>query len=185
MKKCALILFLVYSSLTVFAQTTKTTIVVDKEQNGRRIILTKREFLYSDGDHHANFGLSCSEDKYYRSFILFIDFYEGKLQMEKGARLLLKFDDGSVIELRNQKKIGPYDYEVTKNVEYHVEAMYKITPQQIKEMMDKTLVKIRIEHSIGEIDREVQSKLLPLVLNCNLFDINDALEKPKDFYSDF
>lgn len=170
-------------------------LIMDKvELNGNRKIISKPQKLYSSFSSLRNkvsyYNLFCEVfPKNDTIFIMMLTLNEGKLQIDEGRKLLIKFEDESVMELSNFTRIGPadYQYEVTSDgTNYYVIPWYLITRKQIHELMTKKAVKVRIEHNVGQIDCELTDlNRLSKGMTAAYESIKDALSKNKNIYSDF
>lgn len=143
----------------VFAQ-----ISVDKvEENGNRIIITDYSSLYTGWTNAASFRLGYIHFEDVELYNLSLLLNEGKMQIEEGRKLLLKFSDGSTMELSNSKQIGPADYEYRTSkygTTYLVCPSYKISEDEIKRIIEGEVVKIRIENNIEFFDRDIKKNKL-------------------------
>ncbi len=129
-------------------------------EDSTRIVLSYWANLYTEWSTAASFsiGYAVNKNNVYL-WMLELCLNESKLQIAKGRKLLLKLDDGSIIELENSKDIGPGDYEVkvTKyGTNYYVYPSYDITEEQIQQIINGNVSKIRIEHEVGYLDREIK-----------------------------
>lgn len=151
---CAICLFASYSS---FAQ-----IHMDKvEEDGSRIIITSSKNIYKGWLNAAAVCLvyATLPEQEYETIELSLTLNEGKMQFDKGRKLLLKFNDGSIMELSNSEHIGPTDYTyavTSEGTDYYTHPRYPITKEQITEIVRKEVVKIRIENNVGYFDREIK-----------------------------
>lgn len=194
MKKLYLLLFLVPSLFLVSCMGSGSIargVSVDKvEGDGQRTVLSMSNNLYTEWNSAAAFRLACFvSSKRDTTFVLMLTLNEGKMQIDEGRKLLIKFDDNSIMELSNITRIGPADYEyrVTKyGTDYYVQPAYAITEKQIHELMTKKAVKVRIEHDIDQIDRELSDlNKLGKGITAAYESIKEALGKSKNIYSDF
>lgn len=157
MKKFSIIFLMLCATINIFAQQ------MDKqEDDGSRIIISSAENLYSKFSTAAGFDLSTvimpSGEQYWW---LDLTLNEGKGQIDVGRVLLIKFDDGSVLELKNDKEIGPadYTYQVTKyGTNYYLHPRYPITVEQLDKLKTGNVTKVRVEHNIGYFDRDINTK---------------------------
>ncbi len=194
MKKLLLSFFLVPSVLFVSCLGTNTIsrgVSIDKiENDGSRSIVSDINNLYAEWTSAAAFRLSCLiTSTHDTTFILMVTLNEGKLTIDKGRKMLIKFEDNTIMELSNISKIGPtdYDYNVTRyGTDYYVYPDYKLTVNQINELMTKKAVKVRIEHDLGEIDRELSGQnKLGKGITAEYESIIEALNTKKNIYSNF
>lgn len=103
-----MLLFLAFISITsAYAQINKDKV----EEDGSRVILSDSKNLYRKMASAAGFYLAYVLDAQgNEEWSLEVKLNEGKYQIAVGRKLLIKSDDGSVMELQNSKEIGPADY---------------------------------------------------------------------------
>lgn len=156
MKKLLFLAVCLFSTTIAFSQ-----ISADKvEEDGSRWIVTDNTNLYTGWSHAAAFNLSYSlkvngEETYEITLCL----NEGKMQFERGRKLLIKFKDGSMMELKNNQKIGPADYEYETSsfgTSYYTFPQYSITEEEIQKIIDGVAIKIRIENDVEFFDRDIK-----------------------------
>jgi hypothetical protein len=156
MKKFLLFAVCFICSSIAFAQ-----ISADKvEEDGSRWILTENSNLYTGWTNAAAFNLSYTlkvngEETYEITLCL----NEGKMQFEEGRKLLIKFKDGSMMELKNNRKIGPADYKynvTSTGTDYFTFPQYSITEEEIQKIIDGEAIKIRIENDVEFFDRTIK-----------------------------
>lgn len=176
---------LFFYSTSVFSQ-----IAVDKvEEDGSRYIIATSELLYRGWDYSAGFRLSYIElpdsDPIYT---LSVNLNEGKMQFDKGRKLLLKFKDDSILELENIEEIGPgdYEFEVTSaGTNYYTFPKYKITEEDIEKIIAGQVVKIRVENNIEFFDREIKKNRVSKGLKSMYDAIKAKRETKNDVYQGF
>lgn len=179
----ALCLFASYSS---FAQ-----ISIDKViEDGSRIIVSDYYNIYSE---RSSAAAACVEyivlpknnfEHYEISFAL----NEGKMQFDEGRKLLLKFKDGSVMELSNTKVIGPTDYEYTASkyvTNYYTYPSYEVTEEQLKQIISGEVVKVRIENNIEYFDRKIKRNKFSKAIQKSYEAILSKKKVKNDIYTDF
>lgn len=157
MKKLIALIFCFCSFFVISAQQ------IDKqEEDGSRWIISSGENLYSTFSTGAGFDLRVNVfpngDKLW-SFCVTTN--EGKGTIDSGRVILIKFDDGSVMELKNCNPIGPadYEYQVTKyGTNYYLNPHYPVTEEQLQKLLTGKVTKVRIEHDAGHFDRDINSK---------------------------
>lgn len=181
MKFFLLLAVCVISSPIAFAQ-----IKADKvEEDGSRWIVTDNNNLYVGWDKSAGFNLSYSlkangEETY--EITLCLD--EGKMQFEKGRKLLIKFKDGSIMELKNNKKIGPTDYKYLSK-SYLTYPQYSVTEEEIQKIINGEATKIRVENDMEFFDRDIKKNKFSKGLK-NAFEAIKAKKETKnDIYEGF
>ncbi len=180
-----------FASVILSSCSVQKVIQVDKvEGNGKRTIASKNYNLYMGFTTSIWYNLDCivlSEGD--TSFFLELTIIDNsRLQIDKGRKLLIKFEDGTIMELQNFTKIGPGDYQYkvsSGSVNYYMEPFYSITQEQIKQLMTKRASKIRIEHDIDVIDRNITAKKLSNGISEAYTMIMKALKTTKTIYSDF
>ena len=185
MNKVLIIALLVLSAIGANAQ----KIVVDKvESDGSRIIQTKYATIYSKMFSGGAVSLCCSANDTDTVFAISLMLNEQKQEIDEGRKLLIKLNDGTILTLENINKIGPLDYEVRRvynSVEYLVYPMYYVSREDIMQMINKGVVKLRIETDTDNLDREIKQTKMSDALKTGLSNIEKALVVKKDIYSDF
>ena len=185
MKKFLLLAVCVISSTIAFAQ-----IKADKvEEDGSRWIVTDNTNLYKGWTNAAAFNLSYSlkvngEESYEITLCL----NEGKMQFEEGRKLLIKFKDGSMMELKNNKKIGPADYKYqtsSSGTSYFTFPHYSVTEEEIQKIIDGEAIKIRVENDIEFFDRDIKKNKFSKGLKNAYEAIKAKKETKNDVYEGF
>lgn len=185
MKKFLLLAVCVISSTIAFAQ-----IKADKvEEDGSRWIVTDNTNLYTGWTNAAAFNLSYSlkvngEESYEITLCL----NEGKMQFEEGRKLLIKFKDGSMMELKNNKKIGPADYKYqtsSSGTSYFTFPHYSVTEEEIQKIIDGEAIKIRVENDIEFFDRDIKKNKFSKGLKNAYEAIKAKKETKNDVYEGF
>lgn len=159
MKKILTIVFCVLL-FPIFGYSQNVRIDKYSVEDSTRIVLSYWKNLYTEWSSAASFsvGYAITKNNLYL-WQLELCLNETKLQIGIGRKLLLKFDDGTIIELENAKEIGPadYEYKVTKyGTNYYVYPSYNITEDQIQQIINGNVIKLRIEHEVGYLDRELK-----------------------------
>lgn len=185
MKKLLVLFLGFFISTNVFSQ-----ISVDKvEEDGTRSIITESEKLYTGWSNAAGIRLA-----YYESpnsepiYQILLTLNEGLMQFDLGRKLLLKFKDGSVLELVNVKKIGPADYEYSvssSGTSYYTFPKYSVTEEQIDKIIKGEVVKIRIENNIEHFDRNIKKNKFSKNLESMYKAIKSKKETNNDVYQNF
>lgn len=185
MKKILLIALLALSAMGAYAQ----KVVMDKvEPDGSRHILTKYTTIYSKMFSGGAAALYCIANESDTTFYISLMLNEQKPEIDEGRKLLVKLSDETILTLENAKKIGPFDYEtrqVYNSIEYLVYPMYYVSRDDIMQMINKGVVKLRIETDIDNLDRDIKKTKMSDILETSLSNIDDALTVKKDIYSDF
>jgi len=173
-----LITFTLFISLMGYSQ----KITYDKtDEEGSRVILTSEESIYTGWTNSAalNMGVvTYGKNNADSLLVIFLTLNEGILQFEKGRKLLLKCQNGDIIELQNTREIGAGDYKsnVTSS---GTSPQYSVTEEQIQKIIDGNIVKIRIETNTGELDRDIKkNKFSKAVANDYPF-LKERLKKQK------
>lgn len=151
-------------------------------EDSTRIIMSHSKNLYSEWASGASFSVEYGKSGNIEIWSIGLCLNEGKRVIDKGRKLLLKFDDGSIIELKNNTEIGPgdYEYEVSKyGTNYYVYPSYNITEEQIQKIIDGNVIKVRIEDNIGYLDREIKGKKKKSVKSRMSEDMKELYENVK------
>ena len=144
----------------------KPKVETDKQyEDGRRHISTKSVSFANTGMRGKVYPTICWLRKSIwdngTSYTLVFDIMrEGKTLIGEGSRLLLKFDDDSIIELTINNKVDGLSNEpnVGRSVYgggmvytyYTCHPSYSLTEQQIQKIISQEVVKIRMEINTGE-----------------------------------
>lgn len=151
-------------------------------EDSTRIIMSHSKNLYSEWASGASFSVEYGKSGNTEVWSIGLCLNEGKRVIDKGRKLLLKFDDGSIIELENNTEIGPgdYEYEVSKyGTNYYVYPSYNITEEQIQKIIDGNVIKVRIEDNVGYLDREIKGKKKKSVKSRMSEDIKELYDNVK------
>lgn len=190
-RKNKTLLFIFAITFLMASCATAKIIEVDKAlENGRRTISTKSYNLYMGFTSSIWYNLKCIMLKEGdTTFFLGLTLVEKeKIQIDKGRKLLIKFDDGSIMELSNFTRIGPGDYQYSVSsgsVSYYFMPQYTITEEQITKLSNKKVIKIRIEHDIDVIDRDITARKLNNGISEAYAAIIETLRTRKTIYTDF
>ncbi len=166
-------------------------LLVDKvEDDGSRSIITKSKYLYNNFNDAALIQLGCfkfsERGEQYIQFYLYITLDDEIMQIDIGRKLLIKFSDGSIMELRNCREASPINYHVTWfGTNCYLQPKYILTENQLREIISNDAIKLRIENNKGYIDKQVKKNRLSKLLGSMYKDIQKALSVQKDIYSDF
>ena len=185
MKEILLLAVCFISSSIAFAQ-----ISADKvEEDGSRWIVTENSNLYTGWTNAASFNLSYSlKVNGEETYEITLCFNEGKMQFEKGRKLLIKFKDSSILELINNKEIGPTDYKYKTSptgTSYFTFPRYSVTEEDINKIIDGEVVKIRVENDIEYFDRDIKKNKFSKGLKRAYEAIKAKKETKNDVYEGF
>lgn len=175
MKKRLLLTFLLISSLCIQAQ----KVFIDKvDSEGKRFIATSPR----------GFSLACFAKGSDTTWAL--TYYLGeKREIDRGRKMLIKLTDGQIITLENDNQIGPLDYETffySGSLHYVVQPMYKISKKDIMSIIQKGIIKIRIETNIDVQDRiEKDCKRFTKLFTKAYKNITKSLRTKMTLYSNF
>lgn len=173
------------------------SVAVDKYsvEDSTRILVSNSKFLYQTISNSTMFSLGCVVTPSGRKlWSLHLRIEEYKMTISQGRKFLIKFDDGTVMQLENHTEIGPadYDYKVTSSgTKYSVSPNYVITEDQIMQIIKGNVVKVRIENNTGYIDREMRGftkkkpSKFPEYLNEMYQNIQQALSSERKITDDF
>ncbi len=186
MKKFLISAICIFASYSSFAQ-----ISIDKvEEDGSRIIVSSEVNIYTEWTSAAAARVEYitipQDDIEHYEIILTLN--EGKMQFDEGRKLLLKFKDGSVMELSNTEAIGPadYEYQVTDyGTNYYTYPSYIVTEEQLKQISSGEVVKVRIENNIEYFDREIKKNKFSKAIQKSYEAILSRKQVKNDVYSDF
>ncbi len=185
MKKCVFILVGIITSTFTFGQ-----VRIDKvEEDGSRFILTENSNIYKGWTNAGAFNLCYTlkvngEEDYDMTLCL----NEGKMQFEEGRKLLLKFKDGSMMELKNHEKIGPTDYKYQVSsigTSYFTFPKYILTVEEIQKIIDGEVIKIRIENDVEFFDRDIKKNKFSKGMKKAFESINAKKTTKNDVYEGF
>ena len=113
------------------------------------------------------------------------------MKISKGRKFLLKFQDGSIMELENIREIGAADYDYhTSNygTTYSVYPSYPLSEDELKKIIDGGVVKVRLENNVETIDMELvkaRTKQVSRELNQLYTEIKKVAQVEKKITDDF
>lgn len=146
MKRHLLTILACALALSVQAQ---TAIVADRQENGGRLISTSNEKVCSARDQMMCVGMTETirneKPTYYIDIQIYLDHPEN---IGENRLLLMKFSDGEVMELKNQKRISEHDCGYTTSnyrTTYFMIPSYAVTNEQLQSIQTKRVVKVRVE----------------------------------------
>ena len=178
-------MFCLLISVNLFSQ-----IEIDKvEGNGSRFIITKHKNIYTEWTSAAAMSLSYmltsgGDENYQISLCL----NEGKMQFDKGRKLLIKFKDNSIMELVNSVHIGPADYKVDITrfgTDYYTYPTYNVSVEDIQKIINGEVVKIRVENNLEFFDRNIKKNKFSTVIKNAFEAINSRKTVKNDVYEGF
>lgn len=185
MKKLLFLAVCLFSTTIAFSQ-----ISADKvEEDGSRWIVTKNSNIYTGWNNAAALNLTYilavnGEETYEITLCL----NEGKMQFEEGRKLLIKFKDDSMMELKNNRKIGPADYKynvTSTGTDYYTFPQYPITEEEIKKIIAGEVIKIRVENDIEFFDRNIKKNKFSKGIKTAYEAIKAKKETKNDVYEGF
>lgn len=160
MKKILFVLVMSLMCLNIQAQVDEPLIEEDKqEDSGTRKILTNYVYFAKGDNKEESLGLS------YYHYVLSdgktIDQYAisllrtslVRMVLDKGRKLLLKFDNDSVLTLKTLTAVKTYNNVYSRISDcYKVLYTYYATKDDLKKIMDNNVRKIRIEENDSYTD---------------------------------
>ena len=114
-------------------------------QNGKREISSKYEKLYESLTGMGVYNLILVQDNENTdeiSIYLHLQLREGDVIMSEGRKLLIKFDDDSIMELSNLCEVS----------------IYLLSSDNLASLLNKNAVKIRIDTDKGYFDKKINEK---------------------------
>ena len=171
-------IFLSLFIINVYAQ-----IAIDKvEKDGSRTIITKEKWI--NGNESASIGCIISPDGKNSVYVLIMKVH--KMEIDEGRKLLLKFKDESIMELKNRKKIGPLDYVWWSYLTSRICSVlpeYVLMEEDIDKIIQNDVVKMRLENNIEYID--LKCKKFSKVIKEQYESINSVKSKKNGIYDGF
>lgn len=190
MKKILILFLTIFSCFSNIAAKEKNYIDSDNvDVSGNRTITSKDETLYTANGgfmtkHRLIAKVNSAGDS---TFFLLIRFNGNKMTMEEGSALLLKLGSGKNIELKSNR-VGPADIDFVSTMigsTYFVNGFYEITEEQIQEIIENDVIKIRVQWSGGTFDKEIKKQAMSKMLSKAYPAIKAALSEQKSLYDDF
>lgn len=170
----------------------------DKTKNDTRIISTSSKSIGTKATllGHKNISFSflvnaTKDSTFYELFVTYLcseNLNNDRPEINKGNSLLLKKEDGNIIELHNKTKIGLRDsYPLLKGryIYYITIPIYTITREQINDIIKNDIIKVRIETDSNPIDMEISKGKISKIFKKNMQLIDNALKNKKSAYKDF
>lgn len=190
MKKfISIILTVIFCVASISAKQQKYIESDNVDVSGNRTVLSKDETLYtSNGGFMTKHRLVAKiNEAGDTTFFLMIRFNGNKMTMEEGSLLLLKLGNGKNIELKSNR-VGPEDIDFVSTMigsTYFVNGLYEITEEQIQEILESDVTKIRVQWSGGTFDKEIKKQALSKMLSKAYPAIKAVLAENKTIYDDF
>ena len=163
----------------------KTDVLSDEIKNdGSRVIVSQYYSVFSALVTASTFTLDCITTKATQpQYFLHLYLNMGDILVEGGKALLLKLDNNEVIEL---KSLEESKYEISDSNRRIVDASYPIEESMLKKIMERSIVKIRIEYNGGYFDRQFKKNKFGDNLKIAYNNIQLALQKEsKSIRDDF
>ena len=181
MKKTLLLLLL----LTAFCPSFANKIIVDKVENGLRFVQTKptsHVFAVWETLTDGGIELQCYQNMNIKEIKLYHLVIYHYFDIEEGSRLLLKMENDSIMELRSML----HSFTIDRSFTYTI---YSVSEEQLQELMNNNVVKIRVETESGNKDSKVYGKMFSKTIAKDYKLIEETLlkevPKEKTFYDDF
>lgn len=175
MKKLFLFSVLVIASSFCYAQDIDEDIYDD---NGNRTIITDEGEFGNDHEVRMVYEIPKGAEKPTKLLDFLI---EDNGKMEKGRLLLIKFEDGSVMELKNRADVYPH-FRFPHMV---IEPMFVVTDEQLDQICTKNVVKVRFEQDNDMIDVNVKrNKMSKFITKCRAY-LDEALNNKRDVRANF
>lgn len=186
MKKILFLFLLALYSINSLSQVTVNKV----EQDGSRIILTEEFRIYDYKLTSCGFArLNCVIDSNgEENYFLGLTLNEGIMTFNKGRKLLLKFQDDSIMELENIEEIELTDNKLEQSLShsfYLVYPEYPVTKEQIQNIINNEIVKIRIENNSEYFDRNIKKNKFSKGIKSAYEDIQEKKLTKKDIYEGF
>lgn len=168
---------------TIFAE----KVIVDKIKDGFRIVQTERTphvFLVGGTMNDGAVSLDCWQKDGVKQYSIVLYFYS-EYNIEKGSKLLLKFNNDEILELYSSSDIG---HVWTGNAFAQIPVYfvdYNVTLEQLNKIMTQNIVKLRAETFSDHIDGKVYGKKFTKTINKDYGLIEQALKKEVSLYDDF
>ena len=189
-------LFILMTAVQIKAQ----DVVVDKvEENGCRFVITNKAF---SGFQKIYIGMGSYyvktdqlDSTVYNLDILFRT-NSNSITIAKGRKLLLKLSNETIIILENTEQInvGDYEFDVVQLTAgstltmYEYLPSYQLTQEQLNQICNDEVVKIRLEYDTDEYTIEETKRKknkFSTAVRTAYDNIQKAYSKQKNIYSDF
>ena len=156
--------FLIYMFAFIAIAINSNAQFVDRlNQNGKREISSKYEKLYESLTGMGVYNLILVQDNENTdeiSIYLHLQLREGDVIMSEGRKLLIKFDDDSIMELSNLCEVSPsfYTYGGLHHDAILSHPIYLLSSDNLASLLNKNAVKIRIDTDKGYFDKKINEK---------------------------
>ena len=192
MKKTLLLLLLLASSFSIFAQ---AKIIIDKaNDNGERIIGTSEESIRSFTDKiPLSVSISAtvlnsnnSKVTIYTLGMLLTAQYD--IKIPEGGKILIKLSNDEIISLQNNKEASDPVGELvpgTSTIIHYTRPNYTINEDQLNKIASIGVKKIRIETNSDAIDKEFKKDKMGAIIKNQYAIVKDKISKDKKFSDDF
>ena len=195
MKKMICVLYLLIASVVgIYA---KPSIIMDKTTDSIRIIQTERTthiFPYKKAWTDCGLSLICikninTQETYYG---IQVYIYDRDTEIAKGNRLLLKLKNDDIITLFSKDFYSPEEIERRSNIfgavidrTYVVVPYYTILEEQINEIINSNVTKVRVETKDDQFDGNVYNTKFSDCIKDDYNLIQSVIENDKSIYNDF
>ena len=162
-------------------------VIVDKVKDGYRYVQTERTshvFLVNGTIYDGAISLNCIEKDGFEQYSIVLYFYS-EYNIKKGSKLLLKFDNGDILELYSNSDII---HTTTGNAFAQISICfvdYDVTLEQLEKIMTHNVVKLRAETFSDYIDGKVYGKKFTKAIIQDHVLIKKALENEVSIYDNF
>lgn len=157
MKRLAIIIGLLFLCYSAFGQ--DVSIINDENVESYRKIQTGYLPWLKKGLVDLPFSLQYfsptgSEDAYY-TLVFKVSCGTVRRSLPEGSKMFVKLDDDSIIEMQTISEIEEYqnEYEIIPTLNatyYYIYPTYLATPEQIQQMIEHKIVKVRQQTTWGE-----------------------------------
>lgn len=158
----------------------------DVSSDGTRIVIASFFNIYSEtlsggalSLHATEFNVNNERTRFYSLNFMLND---GVFEIIKGSKLLIKLENGEIIELSAAGDVLK-DYDMLRTG--LVYPTYLISKDDLQKISITPVVKIRIETAIGTIDHDIKKNKFSKGIKESLVLIDHQLQTVKDIYSDF
>lgn len=195
MKKICILLYL--SLVFIVNIAARPSIIMDKTTDSVRIIQTERTshvFPYKKAWTDCGLSLICikninTQETYYE---IQVYIYDRDTEIAKGNRLLLKLKNDDIITLFSRDFYSPEEIERRSNIfgavldrTYVVVPCYAILEDQINEIINSNVTKVRVETLDDQFDGNVYNTKFSNCIRDDYNLIQSVIENDKSIYDDF
>ena len=186
MKRFCILLLLLTTLCPLFAN----KISVDVVKDGWRYVQTERTphiFAVWKTLTDGGIALWCAQNEDFKEVKQYsiVIYYYFDTDIEEDSRLLLKMRDGSIIEL----KCRAHSTTMRLGLAAITFAEYLVSEEQLQEIMNNNVVKIRVETEFSNNDSKVYGKMFSKTIAKDYKLIEDTLTKEvlkeETFYDNF